>query len=42
MGIVMEKSTKRRSYTVALGDSAKLISTLEPKSIHAVITDPPY
>ena len=37
----MAKQTKGGNR-VGLGDSAELVAQLEPNSIHAVVTDPPY
>jgi len=42
MKIVMAKLIKGKSCTVVFGDSAKMMDDIEPQSIHAVVTDPPY
>ena len=41
--IIMAKHTKGEIYRLGLGDSVELISeNLDPNSVHAIVTDPPY
>ena len=38
----MENSNVRSGHKVVLGDSVELVKDVDPNTIHAVVTDPPY